>query len=259
MHDLPPASSASQLITYAMCGRRYYFQYVLGLEPERGKSEALAFGSAIHGALGFWFAEKIAGRAPLEPAVEQVFLADLNAGLVGVEDADIPALEEQGRHLLRIYLQKHGDLRVVSVEQPFEMTLYDPDTGEALPRPLRGYFDLVLDDGRVVELKTTSRRWAATDVPRHLQVGAYAAATNGLPVEIHVLVRRRDAIVDVLHYKPDGWWPHAAASLERGILAGHFAPSPGPMCSSCDFTSACSDWKTGGRHRLPVLDARVGT
>jgi hypothetical protein len=257
MGDIPPTSSASQLVTYAMCGRKYYFSYVLGLEPEK-KSAALAFGSAVHGAIEFWFKEKIAGRLPLLPAAEQIFLADLNAGLVGVPDTETAELEEQGRSLVRLYLQKYNDLPVVAVEEGFEMTLHDPETGEILPRPLRGYFDLVLDDGRIIELKTAARKWGS-DVTKHLQLGAYAAARNH-PVEVHVLVRRRDPAIDVIHYNPDGWWHHAAVALERGILARQFPPSPGAMtCSTCDFTSACSDWKTDGHRRLPVLDARVGT
>lgn len=257
MGDIPPTSSASQLVTYAMCGRKYYFIYVLGLEPEK-KSAALVFGAAVHGALGFWFTEKLAGRVPLVPAAEQVFLADLNAGLVGLSEADTTELEEQGRALVRLYLKKYGELPVIAVEQEFVLSMHDPETGEVLPRPLRGYFDFVLSDGRVIELKTSSRKWGA-DVSKHLQLGAYAAASSR-PVEVHVLVRRRrDAVVDVMNYTPDGWWHHAGAALERGILARHFAPSPGPLCSTCDFASACSDWKTDGHHRLPVLDARVGT
>lgn len=156
MGDIPATSSASQLVTYASCGRKYYFSYVLGLEPK--KAPALAFGSAVHGAIEFWFNEKIAGRIPLLPAAEQIFLADLNAGLGDVSAAETTELEEQGRTLVQLYLQKFSNLPVVAVEEGFEMALHDPETGEVLPRSLRGYFDLVLEDGRVIEVKTSARK-----------------------------------------------------------------------------------------------------
>src|SRR5262249_32435136 len=79
---IPPNSSASQLTTYAVCGRRYFFRYILNAEPEF-RSPALAFGSALHSTIDWWFAERLNGRTPTIAQAEQIVEADLQAECVG--------------------------------------------------------------------------------------------------------------------------------------------------------------------------------
>jgi hypothetical protein len=48
-------------------------------------------------------------------------------------------------------------IRIVVLEEAFEIDLVDPETGEDLELRLRGYIDLVEADGTVVDLKTAAR------------------------------------------------------------------------------------------------------
>lgn len=259
MRDIPPYTSASQLVTYASCPRKFSYIYLLGLQSEK-KSLALSFGSAMHGAIGWWFTERLEGRTPVFTDAEQVFAADLAADVdpSGPSPPEVQEAEQEGVRLLRAYLEHHGTAPVVAVEQPFEITLTDPATGEVLPRRLRGYFDLILEGGRVIEIKTTSRRWGeSVDLLRHLQLGAYAFATNGV-VEAHVLVRKKkEPLVESFHAENTAWWLSAAVALERAIASGNFPPTPSPMCSACDFERTCAAVSNDGHVHLPVV-ARAG-
>lgn len=263
MAELPPRSSASQLITYASCPRKFYYRYIAGLEPEH-KSLSMIFGSAVHGAIGFFFEEKLAGRTPSISAAEQVFAADLAAQASEVDASidELVAAEEEGRVLVALYLREHGELPVAHVERPFEVALVDPRTGELLPRAIKGYFDLVLDDGCIIELKTATRRWSAGEVQRHLQLGAYAhvaaqSRQGTVRLQVHVLVRRkRTPGVEVQEYAPRAWWLPAAIEIERAIQAGVFPPSPGPMCGGCEYAQACEAHtltESGERTLLPQV------
>jgi putative RecB family exonuclease len=261
---LPPHTSASQLVTYAMCPRKYALSYVYGFEPEF-RSTALLLGSALHSAVAWWFGEKIGGRSPSVDKALEVLDADLLAGTVGDrvrwKAATPETLEADGRRFLRLYLAEHGDMPVVAVEEPFSVDLVHPDTGECLGRALKGYFDLTLEDHTVVEIKTSARGWNEADLVRHLQVGAYAFAWNALHggpsrVEVHTIVKlKREPRVEVFKVERGEphtrWWLEAAAAIERAIEARHFPPSPGPMCHECEYDSACAAWTS----ELPEIHA----
>lgn len=254
MRDVPGYTSASQLLTYASCPRKYEYVYVLGLQSAR-KSLALSFGSAVHGAIGWWFAERLDGRTPSIPDAEQIFAADLAADVEPstAESPEVQEAELRGRRLVRLYLERYGDLPVAAVEQPFEMDIHDPVTGEILPRRLRGYFDLVLEDGRVIEIKTSARAWGRTaDMRRHLQVNAYAFAT-GKVVEAHVLVKKKDPTIEVFRIEQNNWWLAAVVTLERAILSGIFPPAPSAMCSTCDFEKNCAAVGDDNGVHLPIV------
>ncbi len=268
---LPPTTSASQLTCFTMCARKYACRYVLGIEPEF-RSIQLILGSAMHSAIGWWFEERIAGRTPDVPTAENVLAADLQAGAAGVpvrwKTSTPESLEAEARKLLRVYLAEMGNLAVKSVETPFQVDIVDPSTGELLPRPMKGYFDLVLEDGRVVELKTSSRGWNEHDLARHLQVGAYSYARNALEggpskVEIHVLVKlkrepRLETFLVERGEQQDEWWTAAAAETEYAIAAGRFPPSPSQLCYECEYASAClsGDLAPASERRVIPLHAR---
>lgn len=186
-------------------------------------------------------------------AAEKIFSADIAAETVQMpirwKNQTPDELEAKGQALVRAYLSEYGDLPVVGVEQRFEVDIEDPETGESLPRPLVGYFDLVVRKGdEIVEIKTTSRAWHPQSILRHLQVGSYVAAANTLHggparVAIHAILKQRTPRVEeypVERGKRDNaWFFHAAKSIESAILAGHFPPSPGPTCIECEFGKAC--------------------
>jgi putative RecB family exonuclease len=256
-----------------MCPRKYSFQYVHGLEPEF-RSTALLLGSALHSAIGWFFEERLTGRTPTIAEACTVLVADLLAGAalgdIRWKDKTPESLEEDGRRFVALYLERFGTLEVVAVEQPFQVDLMHPETGEVVGRPIKGFFDLVLDRHKVVELKSSSRGWNEFDLKRHLQVGAYAFVWNALhggpsQLEVHVIVKlKREPRVETYRIErgePDTmWWFAAAAEIERAIAAGHFPPQPSPLCGECEYERACAatgrEAQTATVVRLPVAPER---
>ena len=252
MIDIPPNTSTSQLVTYAMCGRLYFYRHIAHAEPEF-RSLNLALASAVNSTIGWWFQEKLQGHQPMLESSDRIFSADIAAETVQIpirwKNQTPVELEAKGQALVRAYLTTHGDLPVVGVEQRFEVDIENPETGETLPRPLVGYFDLVVRKGdEIVQIKTTSKAWHPQSLLRHLQVGTYVTAANALHggpsrVVIHAILKQRIPRVEeysVERGEPDNaWFFHAAKSIEDTIQAGHFPPSPGPTCIECEFGNTC--------------------
>ena len=269
--ELGPTTSASQLVAYTMCPRKYAFQYVYFREPAF-RSISLLLGSAVHSATAWFFEERLGGKSPSVAAAEEILSADLMASTVGSDvrwkDATPDSLEADGRKLVRLYLERFGEAPVIAVEEQFQVDLVIDATGEVLGRPLRGFFDLVLKDGTVVELKTSARGWSEHDLVRHLQIGAYVFARNTLHggpsvVEVHVLVKlKREPRIEV-HRVERGesatrWWLTAAGEIESAIAARHFPPKPSPLCLECEYESGCAAWlgeraEPAVRRHLPVV------
>ncbi|MCC6523791.1 MAG: PD-(D/E)XK nuclease family protein [Polyangiaceae bacterium] len=251
---LPPTTSASQLVAYVMCPRTYEYSYVLGLEPEF-RSLALVVGSAMHATIGWWHAERLAGRVPALVAVERVLEADLLAETLGAKvrwkDQTPESLEADAKRLLRVYLTRFGDMPVATVEEAFTVELASDETGEVF-RPLRGYLDLRRQDDVVVELKTAAKGWDEFDLVRHLQVGAYLHAEHMCGVErptleVVVMVKlKREPRIETYSVSrtcaENRWWRGAATAIESAILARQFPPKPSPLCRECEYERACRNW-----------------
>lgn len=267
--ELPTTTSASQLVSYAMCPRKYAAQYVFGLEPEF-TSIPLVLGSVVHSGIEWWFGERLEGRSPAVLDALEIVTVDLIAATAEVnvrwKDTTPESLETQARDLVRTYLEAHGDMPVAAIEVAFKVDLEDPlNEGSHLPRPLKGYFDLVLEDQRVIEVKTSSKAWPDSFLERHLQIGAYASVWNALhggpsQVELHILVKNKKPRLDAVQIergeKNTIWWFGAAKAIEEAILDGHFPPSPGPLCVECEYQRTCARWGeiTGQtRRRRPLL------
>jgi CRISPR/Cas system-associated exonuclease Cas4 (RecB family) len=250
--SLPPATSASQLAAYVRCPRSYAFKYVLGLEPEF-RSLNLVLGSLVHSVLGWFFEQKLAGRTPSQESVDRIVDADLLALTEGEpirwKDATPENVASDTKRFVRCFLSEHADLPVKHIEQPFRVPLADPDTGEVLGRDLKGFFDLTLEDGTIIELKTSARGWQDHEVSRHLQLGAYAFAFNamhGAPSKVRAIVvvkLKREPRIETFTVErgehETRWWLEAAAAIEGAISGGHFPPNPNPFCVECEYARSC--------------------
>jgi putative RecB family exonuclease len=249
--ELPPATSASQLVCYTSCARKYFFNYVVHAEPEF-RSLNLVLGSAVHSATQWYFAERMDGREPARALAEDICAVDLEAlsmdQPIRWKNETPASLEADGRRLVRTYLDASASMSVTGIEERFEVPLIDPRTGETFGRPLRGFFDFTLED-RVVELKTSSKGWNDFDLKRHLQVGSYLFASSvlypNLPrVEVDVIVKLKGKPRVERHLVERttselGWWISAAGAIESAIQAGVFPPTPSPMCRECEFEKRC--------------------
>jgi len=237
-------------------------------EPPEFRSTALILGSAVHGGIGWFFEQRLENRsATIEAACDVAaadVAADLSVGGVRFGISSPESLEHDARHLVNLYLSTQADAPVVQVERKLEVDLVDPETGEVLGRPLKGYLDLVHEDGTVIEIKTASRGWSEGDLGRNLQLGAYSFALesvsgNSVRLQVHVLVKlKREPRLDVLPVSFSeqelGWWKKAAADIEASIAAGSFPPAPSPLCHQCEYVRACSS------HRMyassPLAESR---
>jgi CRISPR/Cas system-associated exonuclease Cas4 (RecB family) len=246
---LPDHTSATQLTTYARCPRKYRYRYLEDAEPEF-RAVGLALGSVVHGAAEWWFNAKLAGQKPtVEEAMDIVradFAAATHDGLRWGQWT-YGDLEAKAQRLVRTFLEHVGDTEVVATEQRFEIALYDPETGESLPRPLIGYFDQVLGPGRVMELKTSRSDYKPLDLTVSLQLAAYLSAlgqegSHG-ELELVVLIKNRVPRVQRLKLHPNArterWFLRAATDIERAIQAGLFPPAPGYGCASCEYQNRC--------------------
>jgi len=247
--ELPEHTSASQLNTYASCPRKYSLRYLEKTPPE-DRSPSLVLGSVVHSAIGWFFEAKITGESPAPVDAAELARADFAAEVDGPPirwGRWTPAdLLDHAMRLVSFFLEQRGDLPVEDVEQRFTVDLTHPTTGEPLPRPLLGYFDLRLQGGRLVELKTSRSGYKPADLAGNLQFGAYAAAIEALDLEsldVLVLVKSRSPRLQELQVKPSPtrvrWFLDAALAIERAIAAGHFPPAPSWACKTCEYRSRC--------------------
>ena len=248
--ELPEHTSASQLTTYASCPRKYELRYLEGAERE-STAVGLMLGSAVHASLGWWHERRNHGAAPSVAEAVLVAEADMQASLDGppVEwgrwtEGDFRAHTEA---MVRFAIDTLGDMPVRASEVRFTLPLVDPTTGRTLPRALLGYYDFVLRDHRVVELKTSRAEYTDTTVRTSIQFAAYLTAMDeqhsASRLELEVVVKTKTPRLQRISLVPTPeiklWFWQTAAAIERAIAAGHFPPSPGFGCASCEYRRQC--------------------
>lgn len=247
--------SASQIGTYLGCARKYAFRYVEGAEPEF-RSPALSFGSAMHSALDWFHIERREGRTPDVAKAVQIFRADWTAELerpIAWDEDETPELYlKMGETLIRLYAGEFGGVTVCGSEIAFEVPLVDPTSGEVLSGTLSGYFDLLLPDDQLCEVKTAKRKFDAETLRRHIQLSAYHYAYRAMYdreptlTVITLLKYKRPAIELVSAHRTEGddaFFVHLASEVSRGIDAGIFPPNPGRLCGSCEYGRRCASWQ----------------
>jgi hypothetical protein len=252
MTEVPSTTSASQLTTYAACGRRYFYRYVMRSVPEF-RSVNFALASAARSTVGWWFHQKLKGRQPTVNAALEVFSADFAADTVPFpvrwKNQTPRGVQGIAQERVRMYLSVHGELPVVAVDQCYEVALRDLETGETLLRPLVGYFDLVLR-GRngFVHVKTMSRALPPRSVRWQLQLGSYVTGVHALrqgAVHIATHAMLKPSVPRIEEYprmdlkKARRWFFTTARDIEEAIHLGQFPASPGPKCVDCEFEKRC--------------------
>jgi putative RecB family exonuclease len=256
--ELSPADasslSPSRINSYLLCSLKYRFAYVDEL-PRPWKSAALAFGSAVHSALEAWQLSRLSGDELSADDVEQTFLADWEAeksgDLLFKDDEEPDQLRDRGVHLIRGALDLLRPDFPEAAELPFTVDIVNGDA-DAEPLTLRGVFDLLLQGDRLVEIKTSSRRYDRDLLERHLQLTAYAYAYRKLTgrdarLEVLTLLKTRTPKVELVgaHRTPEAldWFVALTRKVHAGIRAQSFFPNPSWMCSDCEYAEACRAWR----------------
>lgn len=252
----------SQLQTYLMCPRKYYFQYVVGETPDF-TPVSMAFGKVMHEAVAFFylrFAEG-GGKPPLADVLDEFRLAWSVAVLqeppiLWDEKHTAASMEAQGVGLLTRFYEDVQPRTIDAVEYPFAVPIADPDTGEAMDFTLVGIIDLIEsdDDGNriVTELKTSASRMADSKAESLLDGLIYAYALDQLGIrttETETLVRidvmvktKTPGFQQVYVNKEAGDYRKLARWIKQildAIEAGSFFPVYGWGCKGCQFKTAC--------------------
>lgn len=247
--------SVSQVNAYLGCPLKYRFQYVDKI-PRPWRVAAMAFGSSVHAAVEWFHKERLGGRRPELTAVLKVFDADWYAQnvepLVFSERESNDSLAEKGRQMLQLYVESANGMNPVAVEQPFELDLADPETGELLDVRLRGIIDLVEEGETLVDLKTAGRTLEQGGLERHLQLSTYALAFSLIRGVIPKL--RLDLLLKTAKPRLErhnttrtladlSWTAQLIREVALAIKNEHFFPNPSWRCTECEYFAHCQKWR----------------
>ena len=248
--------SVSQLNLYLMCSLKYKFQYVDKL-PKPFKPSALAFGSAIHSAIDWLHKEKKKRKEIMLGEFLKIFTADWAAQIADTdihykEGETIEVLKDKAETMLTHYFIQ-GPKNVKASELPFEVPLVNPETGEVLPIPLKGYMDLIEEDETLGEIKTSATAYNADTLDLLLQLTAYHYAYQVLfnrePKEIKLInftkakKPKMEVLITQRSQKDHARLFFIAKEILNGIKAEVFVPNPSFRCKECEFFGPCQNWR----------------
>jgi hypothetical protein len=156
------------------------------------------------------------------------------------EPADTGALVDKGTEMLAVFhdhaVKNLDGAKVEAVEQPFSVSLFDPDTGVEMEENLVGVLDLVLKKGRrrqVVEHKTSARKYGDDQLRYDIQPTGYRLAARAMGLgDVKVTYPDR-------HQGADTGDPGRGPRPQRGGRGG--VPARGRQRDA-----------RGGRRRLPA-------
>ena len=253
----PDHISVSSITCYLKCPRQWEHRYILKTPPAF-RPQNLAFGSAVHSALGLFYGRHMARME--EPSAEEL-AADFTDAWTREVHGDIPvllddgvtedSLRDKGVAMLEVFHEKaERPVTVLGVEQEFAVEIHDPSTGEVLP-PLVGRLDAVVEDldGSfvVLEHKTAARRYSEAKLRWDLQATAYHFASQQTGIEagltFQVLLKTKTPALEIypverseLDYK---YLLHTIAGVHRAVRAGAFPPIRDWWCKGCQYAMPC--------------------
>lgn len=247
--------SASQISTYLACPRKWRFRYELRLAAEH-RPAALSLGRAVHSAIEALHLAKLEGESVETATLLRTFRADwqaeLDSGLSFKSDESPGMLRWQGEHLVAEYARWLADRKVVAAEQPFEIDLVDPETGEVSGERLRGYFDVILEGDVVGEVKTAARRFDEGTLSRKLQFSAYAYAWRELRgreptvLVVSLLKQKKPELSEAVAKRTredDAFFVQLALEVANAIDRRAFPANPSFMCGDCEYAKACRSFR----------------
>lgn len=248
--------SSSQINLYLQCGLKYKYQYIDAL-PKSFRPSALVFGSALHSTLAWFHEQKMNQHGVTLEKLYQIFDADWYSQRV---EADIHFkdgekemnLLNMGREMLTMYLQEEHK-KAKGCEIPFTVPLMSPSNGEDLGIALEGYFDLIEEDGTIVEFKTSAIALSSSDIDTRIQLTAYSYAYQLLyrkpPQGLRVVdfVKAKKPKIVVIETKRNTndhlGFLYTAQEVLHGIKSRVFVPRQGFWCKECEYADICPLWK----------------
>jgi RecB family exonuclease len=249
-----PHLSFTRIETFLRCPRKYRFRYVEKVRTP--PSGATVLGRTWHKVLEQNYRQKIRSGQDLSlEAMEELFLDHFYQALLHEEIAYHPwespeKIKEQGlavvaEHHRRISPHVHPQF----VEERFVLSL-----GDDFPFDLAGVWDLIEQDGTIVDHKAYSERSVPTqeDLDKGLQFTAYALAYRAIHgkveprLRLDVVIKSKKPQAVQFHTKRTNdqcrWFLRLLEQVAQAIHAGSFYPNPadrfcGPLF--CPYWERC--------------------
>ncbi|TKK85490.1 PD-(D/E)XK nuclease family protein [Herbidospora galbida] len=252
----------SRLNSWLDCRRRYRFTYLDRPAPQKGPPWAHnSVGASVHNALAAWWREPYERRTPLSAAI----LVSNGWITEGFRDAEQSLRwRDRARKMVSGYT---ATLDPSDEPVGVERTVATRTSVMALSGRI-DRLDRRGDELVVVDYKTGRRPLTSDDARGSLALAVYAVAASR--------VLRRPCHRVELHHLPTGEvveWEHTDESLARHLSradqiaaeaqeadeayrAGEatdetFAPSPGVLCSWCDFRKHCPEGQAAAPDKEP--------
>jgi CRISPR/Cas system-associated exonuclease Cas4 (RecB family) len=251
--------SKTNMQTFLMCPRKFYFQYVTGM-PWEFVPASLPFGKALHQAVASYYLALKQGATPELGAIIEEFSSIWKGETTNREirfsSSNAASMEGLGKALLERFFEEVRPRRVQAVEYPFCIDILDPDGGGVLEHKLVGIIDLIEadDEGNLIisELKTSAKRFADSQGEGQLDGLVYAYALDQLGfrtttertlIRYDVLVKtKQPAFQQVYFNKEPGDYRRLGRWIKEVLEAidhGAFFPNFGWGCKQCQFRRAC--------------------
>ncbi len=162
--------SPSMMIDYISCPRLFYFRYISKIFLPQ-KQIHLLFGGAVHSAIEGIFNKQ-------EPF--SLFIRDFDKEKL-LDDEKLLHQEyiDLGQEMIRNWLKEYPTLNTLYNLEDGQSELYikryliNPLTGETSSIPMSGRIDRLLNDGKIVEFKTSAKKWEKDAVNYKIQTLLY--------------------------------------------------------------------------------------
>jgi RecB family exonuclease len=232
--------SPSQANTFLSCGAKWYFRYAMELPDPAGAG--LVRGKAVHGVVEYAMRAKIDGYE-LEPgAVSDAYDDAWERAADGAqfnEYDDVDAIKTSGSQLAGKWLREAAPyIEPAACEVPV--------AGEIGGVRVRGIVDILDTSGRVIDLKTASRKPSGLSADHALQLATYAALTPGASGEarIDTLVSTKDPQLILTKHTPGAAGQRLVERIyplvAEGIAGGLFTPNRNATTCNRRY---CSFWR----------------
>jgi len=163
-----------------------------------------------------------------------------------------------GKALLARFYDEVQPRKIEAIEYPFAVTLSDPNTGDPLDVSLVGIVDLIESDDEgnliIVELKTSSKRYAESHSENQLDGLIYAYAMNQLGfrttnaetlIRYDVLVKTESPAFQQIYFNKSPqdygrlarWIREVLQSIDRESFFPNFGCSGPPFATTRTFVS----------------------
>jgi hypothetical protein len=241
--DLGDVLSPSQCRTFLDCSARWWYRYGEGLPDPGGAS--LVRGRVTHNIAEFYFRSKMEGSAIDGDDLAGAFDWAWESAIVDASfqpDDDLDALKKQTLALSAKYIDEAArEIEPAAVESPV--------SGEIGGVKVRGIIDLIDVNGRIIDLKTASRKPSGVASDYAFQVATYAqlaAPYVSGEVRVDTLVATKTPQLVTMGYRvsdadrrlTETIYPRVQAAMK----AGRILPNRGSnLCSRkhCNFVDAC--------------------